>query len=134
MSIRGTTVGSFMDTPLDICSTSTNTRGVWYAISPSYQRVITITTSVADFSHEIVIFSGDSCEAATCTGFQKQTYSSAVSIKFVADMGIKYYVFVTGYYGSSDAFKEDGTFTLSVKVSIRDFQSITLVPPLFLNR
>lgn len=128
MSKSGSTFGALWDRPLDICSSSTNNRGVWYAVTPSFARNITVATSVASFHHEIVLFSGDSCDTATCDGVQNATYSSKASITFVAGARKKYFILVTGYNGIYDAFDQDGTFTLKITGDGSDPTGPTNVP------
>jgi hypothetical protein len=118
VSVTGTTVGSLPDVA-DKCSTSTNNHGVWYTFSPLIDIFMTISTSAANFQHEIVLMSGDSCALALCTGIQAGTFhtlASSASITFIAKAGTKYYILVTGYLGNSDADTE-GDFTLNVEVS-----------------
>lgn len=115
MSKAGSTYGSLSDDALDICSTSTRNRGVWYSVTPSFTRNITVSTLVASFHHEIVVFSGDTCEEATCDGIQEATYSNKASVTFVAEAGTKYFILVTGYNGIYDAFDQVGTFTLKIR-------------------
>jgi hypothetical protein len=117
----GTTVGSLSDA-IDKCSMSFNNRGVWYTFAPSIDSFITVTTSAATFSHEIILFSGDSCDVAICNGIdQSSTYDytvSSISFKYIAKAGTRYYVLVTGFDGpNKDAFVNEGTFTLNIEVS-----------------
>jgi hypothetical protein len=115
MSKSGYTYGSLSDEPLDICSTSTNNRGVWYSVTPSFTRNITVATSVASFHHEIVIFAGDSCDTATCDGMEQvSSYSTNAAVTFVAEARTKYFVLVTGYNGIYDAFDDVGTYNLKI--------------------
>lgn len=123
-SFQGTTVGSFRD-PLNKCSYSDNARGVWYSYTPNKDSIVTFATSSASNYHEIILFSGSSCETATCTGRQNPTITSKASLKFSAVLGSRYYVLVTGYNGNVDAFEIDGTFTINLQVSIH--QSIVRI-------
>lgn len=102
-----------------MCSQSKNTRGVWYTYTAKADGIIKITTSSASFNHEIVVFRGKSCDAATCTGKRRVGSSGdTTSLSFVGKSGVKYYILVTGYhYLDSDAFHDVGTFTLDIKVS-----------------
>jgi hypothetical protein len=115
MSLPGTTFGTLPDDSVDICSSSRNNRGVWYTVTPGFTRNITFATSVASFGHEIVVFSGNSCDTATCDGsMQVATLQSRASITFVAEARTKYYILVTGYNRFSDAFDMVGTFSLKI--------------------
>jgi hypothetical protein len=119
--VQGTTIGSLSEAEYT-CSTSPNTRGVWYTFSPLIDIFMTVTTSAANFQHEIVLLSGESCALVTCTAIQAGTFDSvagSASITFIAKAGTKYYILVTGYLGSSDASKYEGDFTLTVEVSLR---------------
>jgi hypothetical protein len=116
MSLPGNSVGSLSDDSLgSFCSSSTHNRGVWYTVTSNFTRNITFATSAARFDHEIVVFFGDSCATAFCDGRLKvATNDTGASITFVAEPGTQYFILVTGYNGSSDAFDQVGTFGVTI--------------------
>jgi hypothetical protein len=78
---------------------------------------IPVTTSAANFQHEIVLFSGSTCALARCNGTQAGTFgevASSASITVPAVAGTRYFILVTGYLGTSDASKYEGMFAISV--------------------
>lgn len=112
-SITGTTLNATIADPLEYCGAESNTvlntaPGVWYSFTSSISQGVTIDTNGSEFDTQLGVFSG-SCGDLVCVDGNDDVGEDTNSyIRFIAGLGMTYYVYVTGW-GS-----ESGTYNLNI--------------------
>ncbi len=124
-TVTGTTIGSTnIDAPT-YCETWLNTAGgVWYKFTGNGGITEVNTCTAGSYDSKIGVFSG-SCGALTCISGNDDAgcgYSGSLSssVTFCSEIGVDYYIYVTGYNTN------EGDFTLTINCAISN-------PPTIIN-
>jgi hypothetical protein len=105
----GGTRGATPDFATLTCEASEVVRGVWYEYEATEDKIVNVDITASTFKYRVVLFSGDSCAARACVGFDSV---SGTTSTFQSKNGTKYFILVTG----ASSFTDVGTFSISVMV------------------
>ncbi|CAJ1935925.1 unnamed protein product [Cylindrotheca closterium] len=87
---------SGMDRFIDLqCNVRDGDRGVWFKFVPTYEATVTVTASEQNFSAKLAYFTGP-CFFPVCGDVTTSTSVSDRILRFYAETGKEYYLFVGG--------------------------------------
>ena len=133
VTTTGTTVNATVENPLPpTCVATQNTMiGVWYTITGT-GNLIGASLCGNGWDSEIFIYSGSSCGALTCVTADDDNgplcSGSNASAMWCSQVGVNYYIFVTGW-SSTSAFSLAITQTVGAVPTVTASASSTLVCP-----